>query len=116
MNKVDRNKTNFLIALEQSLGVVTTAARKADVSRTIVYQWMKEDEEFAKQVKSIEDLALDFVESQLFKQIRDDNVAATIFYLKTKGKNRGYSERTEIAGPDGQNLTPFQIIVPRKPE
>ena len=116
MNKIDINKNNFLLALEQSLGVITTAAKKADVSRTIVYQWIKDDEEFAKQVKSFEDLALDFVESQLFKQIRDDNVAATIFYLKTKGKNRGYSERTEISGPEGQNITPFQIILPRKQE
>ena len=114
MNKVDNNKTNFLTALEQSLGVVTTAARKVNVSRTIVYQWMKDDEEFAKEVKSIEDLALDFVESQLFKQIRDDNTTATIFYLKTKGKNRGYSERTEISGNNGEPLQPFQIILPKQ--
>lgn len=112
MNKIDIRKENVLQALEVSLGVVTSACRKADVSRTIFYQWIKDDEEFARKVKDIEDIALDFVESQLFKQIKEENTAATIFYLKTKGKNRGYSERQEITGMDGNPL-PFQIVLPK---
>ena len=39
---------------------------------------------------------MDFVESKLHKQIKDDNTTATIFYLKTKGKKRGYVERREV--------------------
>ena len=111
---MDNRKENFIKALEQSLGVITTACKKADISRTLIYQWLKEDPEFSAQVKTVEDLALDFVESQLFKQIKDNNTAATIFYLKTKGKNRGYSERTEFSGVDGEPLAPFQIIIPKQ--
>ena len=38
-------------------------------------------------------IVLDFAESQLHKQIKDGNPSSTIFYLKTKGKNRGYYEK-----------------------
>ena len=60
------------------------------------YKWLKEDEEFAQAVKEIENIALDFAESQLHTQMKDGSTSATIFYLKTKGKKRGYVERSEL--------------------
>ena len=48
-------------------------------------------------VKDVENIAIDFAESQLHQQILDGNSTATIFFLKTKGKKRGYVERTEVA-------------------
>jgi hypothetical protein len=98
MNKTVQHKKAMLEALEQSLGVVTSACKKVGIGRTTFYDWMRSDEEFAKQVKDIEDIAIDFAESQLHKQIKGGNTSATIFYLKTKGKNRGYVERQEISG------------------
>ena len=83
-------------ALEQSLGVVTTACKKVGIGRTTHYLWMNEDEEYKKQVEAVGDVALDFAESQLHKQIKEGSTAATIFLLKTKGKKRGYIERQEI--------------------
>lgn len=95
-NKKEHTKKALLNALEKSLGVVTKACKIAKVGRTTFYQYLKEDEEFAKQVKDIENIALDFAESQLHKQISEGNTTATIFLLKTKGKKRGYVERQEI--------------------
>ena len=54
-------------------------------------------------------------ESQLHKQILDNSVPATIFYLKTKGKKRGYIERQEITGADGVP-TNFQVEIIDKTE
>lgn len=34
--------------------------------------------------------------NELIKQIKRGNMTAVIFYLKTKGKSRGYIERHEI--------------------
>ena len=95
MNKTAQHKKAVLEALEQSLGVVTSACKKVGIGRTTFYGWLADDEEFAKQVKDIENVALDFAESQLHKQIKDGNPSSTIFYLKTKGKSRGYVERVE---------------------
>ena len=103
-------KESLLKALEQSLGVVTVACKKADVPRSTYYKWLKEDELFAIEVRDIENVALDFAESQLHKQIAADSTAATIFYLKTKGKKRGYVERQEITGAEGMP-TNFQIEI-----
>ena len=89
-------KESLLSSLEQSLGVVTVACRQADIPRSTYYKWLNEDEEFAKEVKDIENIALDFAESKLHEQIQVGNTSATIFYLKTKGKNRGYVERSEV--------------------
>jgi len=89
-------KETILQALENSLGVVTIACKQADVPRSTYYKWLKEDEDFAKAVKEIENIALDFAESQLHTQIKDGSTPATIFYLKTKGKKRGYVERNEL--------------------
>jgi len=103
-------KESVLKALEQSLGVVNMACKKANVPRSTFYKWMKEDDDFAQKVQDIDNIALDFVESQLHRQIADNSTAATIFYLKTKGKKRGYIERQEITGADGMP-TNFQIEI-----
>ena len=102
-------KEAMLQALENSLGVVTVACKQTEIPRSTYYKWLKEDEEFAKSVKEIENIALDFAESQLHTQMKDGNTSATIFYLKTKGKKRGYIERQELDLNSGEN--PFNVSV-----
>jgi hypothetical protein len=65
---------------------------------------------FKRKVDDISNIALDFAESQLHKQIGDQNTSATIFYLKTKGKKRGYVERQEITGIDGDNVFSIKVV------
>lgn len=88
-------KKRMLEALESSLGVVTSAAKKAGINRSTHYDWMEKDAEYKRAVDELSNVALDFAESQLHKQIQDGNPTSTIFYLKTKGKVRGYVERRE---------------------
>jgi hypothetical protein len=101
MNSTEARKQAMLQALEKTLGVVTTAARQAGIERTTHYNWLKEDAEYKRAVESIDDVALDFAESKLHSLIQNDDTAATIFYLKTKGKKRGYIERQELTGNEG---------------
>tara|TARA_R110002073_G_scaffold366_1_gene3352 strand:+ start:1909 stop:2328 length:420 start_codon:yes stop_codon:yes gene_type:complete len=94
--KTDILKKNLLAALEKSLGIVTTACKIVDCNRSTFYKYYNIDQDFKNAVDELENLTLDFVESKLHKQIKDDNTTATIFYLKTKGKKRGYVERREV--------------------
>lgn len=113
-NKKQHTKKAILTALEKSLGVVTTACRQVGINRTTYYKYLKEDQEFAKQVKDIENIALDFAESQLHKQISEGNTTATIFLLKTKGKSRGYVERSEIVHDNQVKSTIIEWTPPRQ--
>lgn len=108
------SKKAMLEALSVSLGIVSTACQVSGVGRRTHYDWLKNDPEYKEQVESISEQAIDFAESKLFELINgvheimntpDGNViayktpphaAATIFYLKTKAKKRGYIERTEV--------------------
>jgi hypothetical protein len=94
---MDIQKSAMVEALEKSLGIVTTACKTVGIARSTHYNWMESDEDYKKAVEDIADIALDFAESQLHKQIQGGEVSSTIFYLKTKGKKRGYIERTELS-------------------
>ena len=95
-NKTNTIKKKLLEALELSLGVVTTACENVGCNRATYYDYYNKDEKFKAKVDELQNVALDFAESQLHKQIQDGNTTATIFLLKTKGKKRGYVERQEI--------------------
>jgi len=89
-------KKAMLEALEKSLGIVTTAAKAVGITRKTHYDWLNKDPKYRKAVIELEDLALDYVESKLFKNIEKEKEASVFFYMKTKGKKRGYVERQEI--------------------
>ena len=97
-------KEKFIEALEQSMGIISHAAKKIGVDRTTPYRWMREDEEYKKRVEEVLNVPLDFVESKLFEAINHNNITAIIFYLKTKGKHRGYVERHELTGIDDKDI------------
>ena len=98
MGKKEHNlkKDALLQALENSLGIVSTACNRSGISRSSFYKWYKEDEEFRKKVDEIDNLKLDFVESKLFKNIENEKEKSIIFYLQHKGHKRGYIQRQNI--------------------
>lgn len=105
--KTDTKKEQMLDALERSLGIVTTACNAVGINRSTHYDWLKKDSDYADKVKAIEGRTLDFAESHLHKLIKEGNPAATIFFLKTKGKGRGYVERQEIEVAEKKPLSWF---------
>lgn len=95
-NNKDIQKENMLNALEHSLGVVKTACDKTGIHRSTHYRWCEEDEDYAKAVDMVQGIAVDFAETKLFKNIDKGKEASIIFFLKTRGKKRGYVEKTEV--------------------
>lgn len=104
--RVEDKKALFLKAFEQSRGIIAPACRAISMTRQIYYKWLEDDPSFAEAVEAIRQEQIDTVESALLNKIEDGDTTAVIFYLKTKGKERGYSERTELTGKDGKDLNP----------
>jgi len=98
MGKKERNlkKETLLEALENSLGIVSTACNRTGISRSSFYKWYHEDEEFRKKVDEIDNIKLDFVETKLFKNIENEKEKSIIFYLQHKGHKRGYLQKQNI--------------------
>lgn len=92
---MNAKKKTFIEALRANLGNITKACEAVGITRTTYYRWLK-TKAFKEEVDNIGEYVLDFAEHSLFKQIKENNTAATIFYLKTKGKHRGYVEKQEI--------------------
>lgn len=112
----DNDKLKGLSELDKAHGVVMTAARNAGVARSTFYRWMDEDETFKAAVEEIREAAIDHVESKLFSLIDSGDTGSTIFFLKTRAKKRGYVERNEITGPDGEPLAAAITINVTKPK
>jgi len=70
-NRTQIAKERMLKALEASLGVVTTALKSCDLSRTNYYKWLKDDKEFAQKVQDVDLIAKDFVKSKFYECIKD---------------------------------------------
>jgi hypothetical protein len=121
VGQLDNRKKEVVEALQQCYGIVTDACRKANVPRSTFYHWLNEDIEFKAAVEDTQEQAIDFVEGKLFEKINGITIGkyqegeiityeqppsdtAIIFYLKTKAKKRGYIERSEITGADGESI------------
>ena len=89
------NKKKLLNAIENSGGILTTIAKRCDVSRVTLYAYLKKHPELNKYLHGEREKIIDLAETSLFTQVQEKQAWATKFLLATVGKNRGYTERTE---------------------
>ena len=74
---------------------ISAACEAANISRKTYYDWKEADDDFAQRIIEIDESRIDYVENKLFENIDANKTNEILFYLKTKGKNRGYVERQE---------------------
>ncbi len=85
----------FLAAIPQSGGMHTVIARRLGIDRHTVAKYLKDNPLLAQAVKDELEGALDSIEATVIKAALAGDMQAAIFYLKHKGKDRGFSERIE---------------------
>lgn len=80
----------FLKVLKDSMGIVSIALQQTGVEREEYEEW-SENIFFKDELRRVKETSIDFVENKLMNEIRDGNISAITFYLKTMGKDRGYN-------------------------
>lgn len=86
---MNEEQKDFIKTLDEAMGIVSSALNKLNLSREIYEEWML-NQEFKKEVERINEKSLDYVENRLMIKINQGDLNAIQFYLKTKGKKRGY--------------------------
>lgn len=101
-------------ALKRHKGMVYLAAEALGCSHTTVYNYMNKYPEVKAATVKEKGKVLDAVELVLFNAAMRSEPWAVSLMVKTQGKNRGYTERTEITGADGDainvNVTAASLI------
>ena len=93
-------KELFIEALTNNLGHITKACEAANIHRRTYYSWIDKDESFKEDCNNVEAGLVDLAENELLEKIKDrkspHQITAIIFFLKTKGKSRGYDEKFQF--------------------
>jgi len=90
-----KKKSAVLTSYEKSFGNISVTCKTVGISRETFYRWLKEDPKFKAKIEEVDESNIDFAETTLLKNIREGKETSLIFYLKTKGKKRGYIETVD---------------------
>lgn len=74
---------------------ITAACAALNITRQTFYNRKLKSKKLCEMIEDADESLLDFAESKLVEHINDGDVTSLIFFLKTKGKKRGYVERSE---------------------
>lgn len=108
-NNIKKRKELLLEALERSLGIVTPACKDVGISRNQFYIYYNTDPAFKAAVDDINEVTLDFTENQLLKKIKEGSERSILFYMKYKGRKRGYADSIDIT-TGGEKITEIRLI------
>lgn len=90
------HKDKLIKALVKHLGIVSKACEEVGISRNQFYVYCKTDPVFKAEVDDINEITLDFVEDKLFQNIKEGDRSSIMFYIKYKGRKRGYVDSSDV--------------------
>ena len=88
-------------AMRKNRAIMAYAAEALGVTRQAVFDYIKRRPHLHAEIDEINETILDVSEDKLFNAIAAGDSRCIMFHLRTKGKNRGYVERTEMVGENG---------------
>lgn len=90
------HKKQLIEAMKKFHGIVTKACEAVGISKNQFYLYYRNDDAFRAEIDQMDDINLDFVEDKLFQNIADKDKTSIFFYLKYKGRKRGYVDSQDL--------------------
>jgi hypothetical protein len=90
------SKRYFLYAIKLCKGNISNAAKMIGIGRRNHYLYCDDDPSYLERAEDITEFVIDHVEDKLMNRIDRGDTTAMIFWLKCRGKKRGWIEKTEI--------------------
>ena len=91
--------------IKEMHGNVSSVARAFKMSRQTLYKYINDHPTVQAALDESRETMIDNVESKLYSKALAGDTTSMIFFLKTQGKARGYVERQEVTGKDGNDMT-----------
>jgi len=97
----------FIDAIPGTGGIITAIAKKVGCAWHTAKKYIDTYATVGQAYQDECEKVLDLAESKVIEMIHASDGQMVRYYLSTKGKRRGYTERQEITGADGE---PIQIL------
>jgi len=92
----ENKKAIFFKAYRKSLGNITMSCNAAKITRSDFTRAVKEDIKFKSDIADLDQAEIDFGESKLKERMQRGDTRAIVYFLNTKGKDRGYGEGSQV--------------------
>jgi len=96
-------------ALHATRGRIYLAADQLGCDPQTIYNRMEKEPELAEVIRAERERRIDIAETALDRAVIEGEAWAVCFTLKCLGKHRGYVERQEISGVDGNAIQIVQV-------
>lgn len=93
--RLTAKQKNFIEAYKKQATNVSRACESVKISRQTYYDWLT-NLTFKEEIEHISEGMIDFAESMLYSNIKKGKESSILFFLKTRGRSRGYIEKKEI--------------------
>lgn len=97
-------RTDVLAAIKGSNAIVSTVADRLGCSWETAKKYIDRWEETRTAYEAERQRVVDFAENKMLRLIESEDGPMIRFFLRMKAKDRGYVERQEITGKDGESF------------
>lgn len=100
--------SDFEEAIKGSGGIMSAVAKRVGCDWATARKFVNNSPKLKRMFEAEREIVLDMAESTLFNSIRAGDTSDAKWLLSRLGKERGYAERKELTGADGE---PVEVLV-----
>ncbi len=111
MSRPALNLDDVAQKIRDARGNIAAVAQQLHIGRQTLYRYIEAHPSLQPVILEARETMKDMAESVLYSKVLAGEPWAVCFFLKTQAKDRGYVERAEMTGKDGESLSVTTRVV-----